>query len=265
MGVGGIAATSTLLADINNGAKAQLDRVPEGSHIMTMTSFEDWSAGKARPRFTDWLKDLAEPTWSEAVAHKFTVELASGTLPDHVMRRYLVQDYSFLDSFVKLVGNAIAQAPSLADRIPLCRFVGMVTSEENTYFQRALDALEVPVRERTNPALTETTEGFHAIMAEAAKGGAYAESITVLVVFEWLYLSWATAVSDRAPDKFYLAEWITLHANPEFAAFVDWLRGQLDRDGPELPAAARTCVVDLFRRTVALELAFFDQAYRDSP
>lgn len=66
-------------------------------HTLTMTSFEDWSAGKARPRFTDWLKDLAEPTWSEAVAHKFTVELAAGALPDHVMRRYLVQDYSFLD------------------------------------------------------------------------------------------------------------------------------------------------------------------------
>ena len=117
---------------------------------MTMTSFEDWSAGKAHPRFSDWLKDLAKPTWSEAVAHKFTVELAAGTLQDHVMRRYLVQDYSFLDSFVKLVGNAIAQAPSLADRIPLCQFLGMVTSEENTYFQRALDALEVPARERTN-------------------------------------------------------------------------------------------------------------------
>ena len=62
---------------------------------------------------------------------------------------YLVQDYSFLDSFVRLVASAIVKAPSLADRIPLGRFLGAVSGEENTYFHRAFDALSVPEADRT--------------------------------------------------------------------------------------------------------------------
>ena len=46
------------------------------------------------------------------------------------MRQYLVQDYSFLDSFVRLVASAIVKAPSLDDRIPLGRFLGAVSSDE---------------------------------------------------------------------------------------------------------------------------------------
>ena len=107
---------------------------------MASSAYEAWAAGRADARFTDWLREQAEPTWTEATGHRFTRELADGTLPDAVMRRYLVQDYAFLDSFVRLVASAIVKAPVLADRIPLGRFLGAVSGEENTFFQRAFDA-----------------------------------------------------------------------------------------------------------------------------
>src|SRR6266511_3798966 len=110
---------------------------------MSHSSYDAWAAGQADARFTEWLREQGEPTWTEATGHRFTQELADGTLADAVMRRYLVQDYSFLDSFVRLVASAIVKAPSLADRIPLGRFLGDVSSEENSYFHRAFDALSV--------------------------------------------------------------------------------------------------------------------------
>jgi thiaminase/transcriptional activator TenA len=225
--------------------------------------YEPWAVGRDDARFTEWLKQRTEPTWSRATAHRFTTELADGTLADPVMRRYLVQDYSFLDSFARLLASAIVKAPSLADRIPLCRFLGVVTSDENTYFQRAFDALAVAAHDRAEPNLRAPTRGFHALMAEAVGCEGYAETLAPLVVFEWLYLSWATAVADRTPPVFYHAEWINLHANPEFTSFVAWLRGQLDREGPRLADDRRHRVAALFRRAVELELAFFDEAYRE--
>jgi thiaminase/transcriptional activator TenA len=101
--------------------------------MMSQTSYEAWAVGRADARFTEWLRQQAEPGWSEAAEHRFTRELADGTLADAVMRRYLVQDYSFLDSFVRLMASAIVKAPSLADRMPLGRFLGAVSGEENTY------------------------------------------------------------------------------------------------------------------------------------
>ena len=116
---------------------------------MSHSSYDAWAPGRADARFTEWLRQQAEPTWSEATNHRFTRELADGILADAVMRRYLVQDYSFLDSFVRLVASAIVKAPSLADRIPLGRFLGAVSGEENTYFHRAFDALSVPEVDRS--------------------------------------------------------------------------------------------------------------------
>jgi thiaminase/transcriptional activator TenA len=222
-----------------------------------------WASGRDDARFSEWLRQRTEPTWTRATTHRFTTELADGTLADAVMRRYLVQDYSFLDSFVTLLASAIGKAPSLADRIPLCQFLGVVTSAENTYFQRAFEALAVPAHDRVEPVLHAPTRGFHALMAEAVRSEGYAETLAPLVVFEWLYLTWASAVADRAPQAFYHAEWITLHADPAFARFVDWLRGQLDSQGPRLTDDRRDRVAALFRRAVELELAFFDEAYRE--
>src|SRR5699024_9826586 len=62
------------------------------------------------------------------------------------------------------------------------------------------------------------------------------------------------------PDSFVHAEWITLHDNPDFRAFVDFLRSELDAAGPARAAVARA----YFDRTVQLELDFFEQIYSRS-
>ena len=180
---------------------------------MSQSSFEAWAAGRAQPRFTEWLRQQAEPAWSEATGHRITRELADG-----IPRRYghaavPVQDYSFLDPFVRLVANAIVKAPSLADRIPLGRFLGAVSGEENTYFHRAFDALSVPEVDRTRPTVRPTTRAFHDVMANAIIADGYEEALAPLVVFEWLYNEWATAVADRQPETFLHREWIAVHAN----------------------------------------------------
>jgi thiaminase (transcriptional activator TenA) len=96
-------------------------------------------------------------------------------------------------------------------------------------------------------------------MREAAETRSYAALLSVLVVTEWLYLDWASRAPKLLPDNFVYAEWITLHDNPNFRVFVDFLRAELDRVGPLQSDLCR----DFFRRTVSLELSFFDAAYAD--
>src|SRR6202035_3930802 len=87
----------------------------------------------------------------------------------------------------------------------------------------------------------------------------YAAALSVLVVAEWLYLDWASRAPQRLPVNFVHAEWITLHDNPGFRGFVDFLRAELDRIGPAQEDLCR----DFFQRAVALELSFFEAAYPD--
>ncbi|WP_419899787.1 TenA family protein [Roseomonas sp. USHLN139] len=207
--------------------------------------------------FSERLRAAHDADWQAAIRHRFVAELAAGTVDPAVMRRYLVQDYQFIDRFVALLGAAIASADSFSSRLRLARFLAMITSDENTYFVRSFDVLGVPEAERVSPVLTETTQAFQEVMREAAESRSYAQALSVLVVAEWLYLSWAERIEGPLPADFVHAEWITLHANPYFSEFVGWLRGELDRVGP---AEAEACAA-LFGRAVALERRFFDDLY----
>ncbi|MFD2249413.1 thiaminase/transcriptional activator TenA [Pseudochelatococcus lubricantis] len=207
--------------------------------------------------FTEILRRANESTWSQAVQHRFVRELFDGAVPDGVMARYLIQDHRFLDSFLTLLGAAIATADSFEARLRFGRFAGMVSGEENTYFLRAFEALGVSEARRAEEPDTAPTAGFKALMREAAGTRDYAAVLAVLVVAEWLYLDWASRAPQPLPDNFVHAEWVTLHDNPFFRDFVAFLRGELDRVGPQASDTAH----DFFRRAVALELAFFDAAH----
>jgi len=208
-------------------------------------------------RFTETLRAASEPAWSHAVQHQFVQQLIIGAVPDAVMARYLIQDHRFLDSFLVLLGASLASADTFAARLRFGRFIGMVSAEENTYFLRAFEALGVTEARRAADPDTQATTGFKAIMREAADTRSYAAALSVLVVAEWLYLNWASQAPQPLPNNFVHAEWITLHDNPGFREFVDFLRAELDRVGP---AQADLCR-DFFYRAVGLELSFFEAAY----
>ena len=214
-------------------------------------------------RYTEWLRARTGGDWTDATEHRFVHDLGADELDDAVFRRYLVQDYAFVDALTSLFGHAAGYAPTVEARVELADFLGTVGTDEDDYFRRSFDALDVPAADRTDPELRPVTRAFQDLIGRAA-GAGYAESLAVLVPAEWVYLEWATAAAEGSrPERFYLDEWIDLHAVPAFREFVGWLRGQLDAVGPDLSARRERRVDRLFRRAAALEVAFFDAAYED--
>ena len=70
-------------------------------------------------RFTETLRASSEAGWSQAVQHRFVNELFAGAVPDAVMARYLIQDHRFLDSFLTLLGAALALRRYVRDQAAL--------------------------------------------------------------------------------------------------------------------------------------------------
>nr|WP_328765951.1 TenA family protein [Halomicroarcula nitratireducens] len=235
----------------------------DGDPSAVPATYADYAEGREKPRFTDWLRARSEPSWTEATEHRFTRELRADDLDDAVFRRYLVQDYAFVETLVGAFGHAVGDAPTMAAKSRLVDFLGTLTDEENDYFERSFDALGVAESTYSEPDPTPTTAALRDLLLRAAGQGGYAETLAVLVPAEWAYLAWATAGDsdgDR-PERFYLAEWVDLHAIPAFEEFVEWLRAELDREGAAASERRQERLADLFCRTVELEVAFFDAAY----
>ncbi|NUR91869.1 MAG: TenA family protein [Nonomuraea sp.] len=204
--------------------------------------------------FSEWLRQRCEPEWTAVVTHPFAMAITTGTAD---MRRYLEQDFLFVDSFTALLGAAVAAADSFEARVPYGTFLGQVaTTEEKTYFHRALEALGG----RTDAAPEPVTAAFAGLMDEARASQDYPLIVAVLCVAEWSYLGWASRAPQPLPDGFVHREWIDLHEGPEFRAWVGFLRGELDRLAEGMDERRRERVLAVFRRAVELERAFFDMA-----
>merc|ERR1712019_98202 len=99
----------------------------------------------------------------------------------------------------------ISRARSLADRVPGCQFLALVTGKENTYFERCFSALDSDVSVPNDPC----TDGFVRLMREVAHDGTLGETLSVLVVCEWSYASWGRKVlSETVRDDFVTYEWV---------------------------------------------------------
>lgn len=224
-------------------------------------SYDEWRADAADPAFSEWLRSGSEPGWTAVVTHPFAASITGGLTSEEDMRRYLVQDFQFVDAFTALLGAAVASADSFESRVPFGRFLGeTATTEEKTYFHRALAALGASEADLTAPALEPVTVDFRALMDEARRSLDYPVILAVLCVAEWSYLGWASLAEGPPPDNFVHREWVELHEGPAFRAWVAFLRGELDRLGPALDARERARVLDVFRRAVRLEQRFFDMA-----
>lgn len=246
-------------------------------------------------RFTEQLKQAAGDQWNRVINHKFCTELASNTIDRNVLKKYLIQDHRFLDAFVVLLGSIVAHARSLEDRIPACQFLALVTSTENTYFERCFEKLGCTAEERARIPDAACTAGFCNLMREVALQGSLAEMLSVIcvcvsdgetdtdticsvmchnIIFsyqscaleihpqEWSYLSWADLVKhNTVRDDFVTYEWVDLHSGKDFEELVEYLRGLLDKEGKLINDAERDACKKRFLQAVQLEEDFFNMPY----
>lgn len=222
------------------------------------------STTSASTDFTRRLQEECADDWAAATGHRFVDELFAGTLADPVLVTYLVQDYQFFDPFLRLLGEAVATAPTASARLRLGHQLGMLTTEENSYFERTLTTFDVGLDDRLHPQLSCATVDLLDLMYEAIESHSWPQVLAVLLVLEWVYLDWA-----ESPQRTVEAtrgehvEWIDLHRGHEFRDWVRFLRQQLDAAEPSAEESVDRCR-SLFRRTVRAEVGFFDAAYANA-
>lgn len=218
----------------------------------------------ASDSFTEQLRQTYSAAWDAATQNRFINELVNDTIDDSVYAHYLNLDYAFIDSLVSTFGHAVAVAPGMPEKIRFAGFLAMLTSAENDYFLRSFEAFGLPAPTFENPVSSPVVDDFDDLMAQQRKSGSYLDVLAVLVAVEWVYLDWASRAdkSDTPmPSRFYLSEWITLHADPEFEDFVNWMRREMDREAAKADSAARGRTEQVFVKALELEAAFFATAY----
>ena len=209
---------------------------------------------------SDEMRSTHHNLWERMVTHPFVLELGEGTLPVEKFARYFVQDYIFVRTLAKVVGLAVAKAPSLEAAQPLSPFLHTLLNAEKDLFFRAFEELGVAPADYLNAVALPTGQAIASFMLTTAYDGTFDDIVTILLVTEWTYYDWATrlAQAGKQPRHRMYREWIDIHAARELGDFVAALRQHIDTAAPS-DAAPR--LKELFGATLRYECQFWDMAY----
>ncbi|KAA8496654.1 Bifunctional TENA-E protein [Porphyridium purpureum] len=166
----------------------------------------------------DSLKIGLEKEWDRAaVSHPFLVAVRSGTIDPAQFERWLVQDYLFVQQFVRFAGSVLSRAPNMSDVKLLLAGIGALT-DEIEHFERALDERGLAFRDATP---LKATEQYTTQLRVWATSLTWPELISVFWAIENVYnQAWSSCRDAHSPYKEWVERWAN-HAFSEYVAALD--------------------------------------------
>lgn len=233
------------------------------SKAARILGFVELRAKSPRLRFTSWMRANAEPVWRQCLRHRFMREMSEGTLSEQTFKRYLVQEYAFVQACSSVLGYAIAKAPGILERHRFAAMALDLTGVQARYFQRMLKRYGLSPDAVTPESISGAPRAFAEWMLQNGASSGYAEILAALIGAEWMYYTWCQAGSRHLPSKPAYAYWIRLHAGGAFKQNAFWMLRQLDQLGPTLAEEAQGRLAHIFREVLEWEVAFHDAVYAE--
>lgn len=227
--------------------------------MLISASYAEFSKDHADQSFTDWLVSVAKPVWQRAVDHPFTSEIGNDSVSDETFKRYLLEDYHYIQDLSAALGFLIAKAPSMEARSRLAGFLNRLISNENDYFERSFAALGVSPEEYNAKQPNTVSRAIGATLLSTAGKGHYVDGLATLLALEWIYHEWAKREAAKPqPERFYLADLIAHHTSEEQQAFLSWLKREVNVLGAEERESRQKEISESFAHICELEADFFD-------
>ncbi len=219
--------------------------------------------GDLMPPLSERLRAANQGAWNAMQAHRFVREIEADALPRAVFGRYLIFENAFVETAILIFGHALLKAPDLVARRWLCGVLHGLGDAQLAYFDRAFDTLGIATRAASG-SLPAAVAAFDRGMLGVAATGAYLDILTIMLAAEWMYATWCGRANLRPISDPLIAEWVRLHAEPDFLAQADWLRAQVDAAGPNLDEATFHSLSNLFGYALLLEIDFHSAPYENA-
>ena len=228
--------------------------------IIKKQNFHSFSQKNTKSKFTDWLKLRSFENWDKMINHRFTKDIAAGTLSDNVFKRYLHLEYSFVRSAITIFSYALAKAPSLDDQDRLVAILYALVNDQEKYFKETFNSLGIKDLDVTRIKL----KGKAALLRDGAIGIAetcsFIEILSAMLAAEWMYLTWCrkAAVGNSTG---LMKSWIILHITNDFSEQVNWIINRVNELGMSASFDVQEACAKHFGNMLEWEIAFHDAPY----
>ena len=211
------------------------------------------------PSLSERIRAANRDVWDAMQAHRFVAAIEADRLSPAAFRAYLVYECDFVETAMVIFGHMLVKAPGLAERRWLAGVLQALATEQIGYFDRTFATLGITPADRDR-ALPGAVVAFRNGMLAIARDGDYLDGVAIMLAAEWLYATWCSRAARGRISDAILRRWVDLHAEPEFLAQAEWLRGQIDAADPRVEPRLGAN----FRHALELEIAFHEAPFEAS-
>jgi thiaminase len=205
--------------------------------------------------FTDRLHNSGKMIWDKLLSHPFLEMTYTSRISDEVFGQWIRQDYIFVREAIPFIAQLITKAP-LELRSNLANIISMLVKELSLFEGMAADHGISLDNLRPSPTCHAYLQYLYAIGATRP----IEESFTVLYAAEKAYYdSWKT-VKDNLTAASKWQTFIDYWSSNDFAAYVRWIAGELDKLAEGLPENRLAAMVEEYLTTGRYEYMFWTMA-----
>ena len=116
------------------------------------------------------LKTSCKKEWSEYTNHKFLIDLESGRLPDKNFKKYLLQDYIFLQQFLKILALSVYKSSSFDEINRSVNFIKGIDHEIKLHVSYC-KKWQIPLRSLNNIKVEKANSAYTDHVLAIGKNG----------------------------------------------------------------------------------------------
>lgn len=213
--------------------------------------------------FTDELYAAAKSTWDAQLEHPFVKGIADGSLDEEYFKRWVLQDYRYLEEFARVFAWAAAKADNLASMGWYAAVLDLTLNTEMELHRQYGARFGLTPQDLEAAPMWPTTRAYTDFLVRTAADGDMADLVAALLPCAWGYVYIARAMAEGgAPADRRYADWIVQYTSDEFAEAVDWLKTEMNRLAEGASAEKRRRLIDLFVLSSRYEWLFWEMCWK---
>lgn len=208
------------------------------------------------------LYDTARPIWEAQLEHPFVRQLGDGSLDVERFKRWVLQDYRYLEEFARIFAWAVAKADRLESMGWYAKVLDLTLNSEMALHRTYAERFGITEAELEATPMWPTTRAYTDFLVRTSADGDMADLLAALLPCAWGYVHIARSLAEGDPpeDQRY-ADWISQYASDEFAAALDWLRAEFDRVTEHVSDEKRARLTEIFMISSRYEWEFWEMCW----
>ncbi len=212
--------------------------------------------------FTDDLLLAAQSIWEAQVSHPFVRGIGNGTLEEERFKRWVLQDYVYLQEFARVFAWGVAKSTGLREMSWYASALDLTLNTEMDLHRKYAERFGISADQLEATPIWPTTRAYTDFLVRTAADGDMADLVAGLLPCAWGYVFVAQSLAaDSPPQDQRYADWIEQYVSAEFEEASNWLKEEMNRLATGADDAKRERLTELFVVSSRYELQFWEMCW----